>query len=336
MDKILNVLYQSDNNYADLTGVSITSLFENNKHLDEINVYILNDNISTDNINKMKRLCADYDRKLIIVDTEKILIKLKELNVEPYKGTYTTYFKLLAVESLKINTDRLLQLDGDTIVNEPLDELLSMDLNNYVCAATYDCILNDYKELVDIPQNDKYYNCGVLLINKDFWHNYNCEKKIINHLLNVRNRYFTVDQDIINVLFRDKIKYLDIKYNLNSGFYIYGINESFRIYGLDETFFTPKYKNKKALKKPYINHCMGAMTGRPWEQDNFHPQNELYNKYLSISPWKNDPKKIVNRGLLFKIQKYLYKILPLRIYGIIHRVILKKYLRKMNDAALNR
>ena len=41
MDKILNVLYQSDNNYADLTGVSITSLFENNKHLDEINVYIL-------------------------------------------------------------------------------------------------------------------------------------------------------------------------------------------------------------------------------------------------------------------------------------------------------
>ena len=295
MDKILNVLYQSDNNYADLTGVSITSLFENNKHLDEINVYILNDNISTDNINKMKRLCADYDRKLIIVDTEKILIKLKELNVEPYKGTYTTYFKLLAVESLKINTDRLLQLDGDTIVNEPLDELLSMDLNNYVCAATYDCILNDYKELVDIPQNDKYYNCGVLLINKDFWHNYNCEKKIINHLLNVRNRYFTVDQDIINVLFRDKIKYLDIKYNLNSGFYIYGINESFRIYGLDETFFTPKYIIEKALKKPYINHCMGAMTGRPWEQDNFHPQNELYNKYLSISPWKNDPKKIVNR-----------------------------------------
>lgn len=336
MKKILDVLYQSDNNYADLTGVSITSLFENNKHLDEINIYILNDNISDDNIHRMEQLCNNYDRNLTIVNTEKILKKLKELNVEPYKGTYTTYFKLLAIESLKIKSDRLLQLDGDTIINEPLDELLSIDLKDFVCAATYDCILNDYKELVDIPKNDKYYNCGVLLINKIFWHDYRCEEKIINHLLNVRNRYFTVDQDIINVLFRDRIKYLDIKYNLNSGFYIYGIDESFRIYGLDESIFTPKNIVKKAMDKPYINHCMGAMTGRPWEKNNCHPQNDLYDEYLKISPWWDVPKKIVNRGILFKIQKYLYKILPIRLYGIIHKFILKKYLKKMNDVALNR
>lgn len=336
MKKILNVLYQSDNNYADLTGVSITSLFENNKHLDEINVYILNDNINEKNINKLKELENNYNRNIFIIDTTHILKKLKELNVEPYKGTYTTYFKLLAIESLKINSDRILQLDGDTIINEPLDELITMDLNGYVCAATYDCILNDYKLLVDIPLTDKYYNCGVLLINKEYWHNYDCEEKIINHLLNVRNRYFTVDQDIINVLFRDKITYLDIKYNLNSGFYIYGIDDSFRIYGLNDKIFSSKALVKKAMAKPYINHCMGAMTGRPWEQNNCHPQNELYDKYLNISPWKNDPKKIVNRSSMFKIQKTLYKILPLRIYGIIHKVILKKFLKDMNNAALNR
>lgn len=336
MEKILNVLYQSDNNYADLTGVSIISLFENNKHLQEINVYILNDNISAENIEKLQQVGFKYERNIVMIDTAHILKKLKELNVEPYKGTYTTYFKLLAIESLKVNSDRLLQLDGDTIINEPLDDLITMDISDCVCAATYDCILNDYKSLVDIPLTDKYYNCGVLLINKEYWHDYSCEEKIINHLLNVRNRYFTVDQDIINVLFRDKIKYLDIKYNLNSGFYIYGIDESFRIYSLNENIFTPKAIVKEAMKKPFINHCMGAMTGRPWEQDNCHPQNDLYDKYLNISPWKNNPKKIVNRGKLFKIQKILYKLLPLRIYGIIHKIILKRFLKQMNNAALTR
>ena len=38
--KILNVLYQSDDNYAMVTGVSIVSMCENNQHLDEINFFI--------------------------------------------------------------------------------------------------------------------------------------------------------------------------------------------------------------------------------------------------------------------------------------------------------
>lgn len=38
--KILNILYQSNDNYAPITGVSMTSLFENNKKLDEINIYL--------------------------------------------------------------------------------------------------------------------------------------------------------------------------------------------------------------------------------------------------------------------------------------------------------
>ena len=158
MKKVLNVLYQSNDNYADLTGVSMTSLFINNKHLDEINVYILNDNISKINLKKMQVLANQYQRKLIIVGTDHIMKKLKQLNVEPYKNTYTTYFKLFGVGEIHNNTDRILQLDGDTIINGPLDELLKMDLEGTVCAATYDCILNEYKSLVDIPQNDKYYN----------------------------------------------------------------------------------------------------------------------------------------------------------------------------------
>ena len=336
MKKVLNVLYQSNNNYADLTGVSITSLLINNQHLEQINVYVLDDMISEINLNKMKEVCHQYSRNLIIVDTTEIIKRLKELNVEPYKNTYTTYFKLFAVGGLKINTDRLLQLDGDTIINGPLDELLEMDLKDCVCAATYDCMLNEYKELVGIPKEDKYYNCGVLLINKPYWDEYGCEKKIVHHLTNVRNRYFTVDQDIINVLFRDKIKYLHLKYNFNSGFYIYGIQESIKIYNLKSEYFSTVEQIQEAYDNPIINHCMGAMTGRPWEQHNIHPQNDVYDKYLAQSPWKDDPKKIVNRSILFKIQKRLYLNLPRKMYIPIHRLILRVFYTRKNQSALKK
>ena len=39
-DMELNVLYGCDENYAPYTGVSMTSLLENNKHLDVIRIYV--------------------------------------------------------------------------------------------------------------------------------------------------------------------------------------------------------------------------------------------------------------------------------------------------------
>lgn len=335
MENILNVLYQSDNSYAPQTGVSIASLFENNRSFGEINIYLLNDSISAVNLARMQELCEQYARNLIVIDTASILKTLTDLNVEPFRGTYTTYFKLLAINAIKTPNDRLLQLDGDTIINESLEELFDIDLENYVCAATYECVQNDYKQMIGLEASEKYYNCGVLWINQTFWRDYNCEEKIIEHLSTVRNRYFTVDQDIINVLFREKITYLDIKFNLNSGFYVYGILGSYYIYDLDPSFYVEQKDIEKALAKPYINHCMVPMTGRPWEQDNLHPQNDLYDHYLALSPWKNTKKIVVNRTGIFKAQRSLYFHIPRALYCRIHKAALKRFLTKMNRNCLD-
>ncbi|MEG1565863.1 MAG: glycosyltransferase family 8 protein [Bacilli bacterium] len=335
MTRTLNVLYQSNNNYATITGVSITSLLKNNLDIDEINIYILNDQIKSENLIKMKEICDGFNRNLIIVDTDEILKKLKALKVAPFKNTYTTYFKLMAIKNLDLPTSRILQLDGDTIIHGSLAELCDMDLENCVCAATYDCTMNDYKTLIDIPLSDKYYNCGVLLINQDYWREYNCEEKIVNHLKNERSGYYTVDQDIINVLFRDKIKYLNITYNFNCGFYIYGINESLKMYNLKPPYYNSYEEVKAVMDNPVIYHCMGAMSGRPWEKDSIHPQNELFDEYLKISPWKNYEKISVNRSRIFKIQRQLYLLLPRKLYIPIHKIAQKQYLYSKNKKVEN-
>lgn len=329
-NSILNVLYQSNDFYSVITGVSLTSLLENNKDISEINIYVLDDNIKQINKEKMKKLCTKYNRNIYFIKTDKILARLKELKVAPFKNTYTTYFKLMALSDLDVPNDRVLQLDGDTIINGSLYELCTMDLSDSICAATYDCTMNEYKSLIGIPLKDKYYNCGVLLFNIKAWKELKCEDKIVYHLRNVRNGYYTVDQDIINVLFRKHIKYLDIKYNFNSGFYIYGIQESLTMYDLKEPYYNNFEDIRNVYNNPTIYHCMGAMTGRPWEKDSIHPQNETFNYYLAMSPW-NDYKKVkVKRKLIFRIQRRLYQTLPKKLYIPLHKVAQYKYLKKMN------
>ena len=331
MSKTLNVLYQSNEYYAVITGVSMTSLMENNKELDEINFFLLNDQISKENLEKFEICCKNYGRNLTIIETDKILTRVKDdLGVAPYKGTYTTYFKLLCLKDIPISTDRILQLDGDTIINSSLEPLIDMDLNGYILAATYDCIINDYKPLVDIPPTDKYYNCGVLLVNQPEWISEDCEQQIADHLKQKRSGYLKVDQDIINVLFRHKIKYLNIKYNLNVGFYLYGINESFKIYGLKPEYFASYEDIKAACENPVINHCMGDMSGRPWEKNNIHPQNDLYESYQRISPWKDVEKAHDRRAMIFRVQRLLYQALPRGLYAEFHKFVLMQYLKNLN------
>ncbi len=319
--KKINVLYQSNDSYAPITGVSIFSLLENNKDIDILNIFVLNDGIKEENIMKMKKMCKSYKRDIFFLDTDVIIKKIKDLKLVPYKGTYTTYFKLFVFDEIKTNNDIILQLDGDTIINGSLAELCDFNFNGNIMAATYDCIVNDYKKMVDIPLNEPYYNCGVLLIDQKKWRDYKCKEKIVDHLKNKRNSYFIVDQDIINVLFRKNIAYLDLTYNFNSGFYIYGAKNSINMYKLNKTFFHPLDLIKLRMKQPKINHCMGAMTGRPWELENCHPQNDLFDKYLYKSPWHDYKKIVPKRSTIFKIQKKLYDVLPINIYIYIHRYI---------------
>lgn len=331
----LNVLYQSDNYYAPQTGVSITSLLANNKDIEAINIYLLDDGITEDNLARIKLLVDSFDRKLEIISTTEIKQKLIQLDVVPYKGSYTTYLKLLAVQSIETSNNLILQIDGDTIINESLAGLFEIEIDNYICAATMDCIQNSYKSLVGIRANESYYNCGVLWINQRQWRAENCEARIIEHLQTERNKYFIVDQDIINVLFRDKIKYLDIAYNLNSNFYLFDIDDLYFICDLDESYFAPKDRISTAIEKPIINHCISPMMGRPWELGNHHPQNALYDKYKSISPWNDIPKIEVKKKGLDRVGYYLYKAIPPSLYKHIYKKAAKLNLKRLNRISLS-
>ena len=332
--KILNVLYQTDDNYAAIAGVSMTSLFRTNRHLDEIHIYLLDAGISEENLERFQMLCEEYGRTLTVIDTAPITEKIKSYGVGTFRNVYTVYLIMFLLNDLELKGNRVLKLDADTIVKGPLDELCTMDLKGAYLAATFDCTLNTYKEMVGLTPDDKYYNAGIILFDQEAWIRNQCQQQLVDHIHNCRSKYYLCEQDLMNVVFRGKIAYLPVKYNLNSGFYIFGAELSYRLYKLNPFAFSPLAEVKEAMAEPVIHHLMGAMTGRPWENKNTHPLKKEFEEILESSLWKGWKAKPVKKSTVFKMQKFLRTILQDWAYIRIHRFMNQRFLKQKNEEAI--
>ena len=72
MSNTLNILYACDNNYAPYTGISMYSLFENNRDIPHICVYLVEDNVNEENKARWQGLAEAYGRELVLIDATNI------------------------------------------------------------------------------------------------------------------------------------------------------------------------------------------------------------------------------------------------------------------------
>ena len=71
MSDTLNILVQSSNYYAPMAGVMLTSLFENNQNITNINVYLLTSDMSQKNRDRFLALAEQYHRIVRFLDANK-------------------------------------------------------------------------------------------------------------------------------------------------------------------------------------------------------------------------------------------------------------------------
>lgn len=129
------------------------------------------------------------------------------------------YYRIFAASLLPPDIDRILYLDGDTIVINPLDELYNMELgNNYFLACTHvRKFLNKVNQYrLGVEEEITYINSGVMLMNlRELREKQNIKE--VMQFVEKRKRYFTLpDQDIITALYGKKTGIIDtMKYNLS-------------------------------------------------------------------------------------------------------------------------
>ncbi|MNI12993.1 General stress protein A [compost metagenome] len=315
----LRVVYSSDNNYAQHVGVSMLSLFQNNKEFNHIDVYLIENNISIENKNNLKLICKKYNRVIQFIKFDGITNKLKKITGNPI--SINAYARLFLSHVLGENVDKVIYLDCDSIINHSLYELWNIDVNEYYAAGVSDTVSDHTKLKVNLDVNSLYINSGMLLINLKKWRDENIEQKFIEFINSYNGKVFHHDQGTINGVLNKKLLILHPKYNCMTTFFTMKREEMMQYYGLKKYYTEAELLD--AITNPVFIHYTPAFVNRPWIKGSKHPLASLYKTYLEMTPWKGTDLFEDNRGKGEKLVSFLYNYLPFKMATRVCNLIFK-------------
>ncbi len=276
--------------------VMLFSLMENNKDK-ALHIHVLYNTLSDTEKTKLEELATDYCCS----------VEWIKMDDEATRGFYTsaylnvaTYYRIFAPQLFIADTDRLLFLDADIIVNGSIQPLFDIHLGNAPLCAVKD--VAPYKiERLGIAPNADYFNAGVVLYNIDLWRKNGYHYTLLANIKEMNDTYWLFDQDALNHLFYDKAIYLHPKWNHQNIFYSVSPNYLEKLY---------QYPANEVLHNPVIIHYNTQL--KPWHYLSTHPLKNIFTSYLYKTPFasfEEKPtltlrlKKLGNR-IKHKIQKF--------------------------------
>ena len=240
-------------NYNYVLYVSMYSLLSNcNKDKTFVIYHILcTPDFNTSSIIIFKSLINKFSQnvELIFYNMGNNLIEYKNSSF-----TQVTYYRLYT--SLFIDADRIIHLDGDTLVFSDLNEMFNLDFNNNYILGFYD-ILSDGIDYLRLKSNI-YINAGVILINLKKMR----KDKIIFQIIKMLESHIHLrndDQTIFNYLLYPKIGRLPSKY----GIWNFGDKSDINIYLSHLRTKISIKELEEAFKSPIIVHSVLCFP-KPW------------------------------------------------------------------------
>lgn len=330
MSRPIYVCLATDDNYVPLASVAMISLLENNRDAKELEIFILDSGISETNKKNLKQLVDEYSRKITFLDVSKKIVELQKKGVKS-QGKYqsfASYSRFFAIDQLPKYVDKLLYIDCDTCVCQSLQELFNIDLLECVIGAVIDILPDFHKKAINFKDTDLYFNAGVILFDCEKWRKEDILNQIQEHLCNVRSKYSFHDQDIINIICKDKIYPLDPKYMVLLPEYTWGKKGIIQLTDLDESAYYEKEYIENAAKNPTIIHYVDNILGRPWYKNNINKYGNIWREYFIKTPFKDEFKYLQHTSSIgHKLLRISYKILPLKCFIHIHKVRKNKVLK---------
>lgn len=286
---VCHVAYACNDAYAIPTGVSIYSLFKNNKEL-RFCVHLFSEGISENNKNIFMQIAKDAGQSLVIEDMPD-LNKVAGAPLYIERLALSTYLRIFLVNLLDSEINKVLWIDGDTLVLGSIAELFFEDIASYAGAAALN--VNEYnKRLHGFKRSDMYYNVGIFLFNLQYWREHKVLDAIIKEIQRRHGKAIDHDQDILNCTLKEKIKTLHPKFNFviqyEQACLYYNSYLRRCGYAVGEAYSQEVIK--EAAKDIRIYHIIVASykkkTVRPWYSNCAHPIIDAWRTYLDGTPWR--------------------------------------------------
>ena len=304
----MNVVFSSDDNYCRHLGVAIYSLLKHNRDFERINIYVINNGISEENIACLQTVIRLFgNAQMSIVDFDKWKDML-HLNMA-WQISISSYARLFLASILPDTLRRVIYLDCDVIVCDSLKKMWETELNENILGAVQDIMRPEWKEAVEIDKDKEYLNAGVLLINLKEWRKADIESQCIRYIDEHKGCVIHHDQGVLNGVFQGHWTRLPLRYNLMTIHFFYSLEKQ-RKFFRDQADFYLEQEIKQAREQPAILHFTPSFTTRPWVRGCKHPLKHLYWDFLKETPWKDIPPMPDPRKWYVKLIEWRYRNLP--------------------------
>ena len=325
----MNVVYASDDNFAEIMGISICSLFENNKNVAELTVYVLEENISKENKQKLDTLAKAYGRVIKNISTTSIINELGTLHQD--RGGASQFSRLFLSKLLPDNCTRVLYLDCDTCIRKNIENFYNQDLNGKTACGVMDCISKQHRAILGLEENEIYINSGMMLVDLISWKQNLIENNISNIIKKFNGRVPYADQGILNLALQGRIKLAHPRYNCMSIFTAFNFDDLLK-YRKPSACYS-RADIEEAQKNPSIVHFVTLFCiSRPWFKNSSGPFFDEWKYYKQISPWKNAPERKTKKNLFQYLGASLYLLAPrnfsLAVLGFLHARIKPRLMKK--------
>lgn len=321
----MDVMYLCNDEYAYIAGISILSLLDNNQEMDEINIYLVEDAIRDENLNRLSELVDSYKRKITFIKKGNIA-ELLGCNIEMHWWIENVFSRVLLSEVLKNHQEikRLIYIDCDTLITGSLDDLWNVDLEDCIGAGVCEAMGNLHKKAIGLSKEDNYFNAGVFLINLDIWRTEKIDAQVKEFVLEKNGKLEYADESVLNGVLSKRLKVLSPKYNLTS-LSVYFTSRELKIYRKSYFNYTEE-ERREALSDARIIHFTSIyLDNRPWVKGCSHPYVSMWYEYKEKSPWKDEALKTDNRPVMKQLAGKMAMGLPkkmrLMITGIMHAYV---------------
>lgn len=201
----MNILVTLDRNYLQPLRVMLGSLYLNNPG-ETFDIYLVGDGLQPEDWADLERLCARRGALHPVTVPEDLFA------AAPVVRYYSRamYYRLLAAQLLPAELDRVLYLDPDILVINPLRPLYDTNLEGKLMAASVHRGLTDISSRVnrlrlDTPEAEGYFNSGVLVMDLAAMRRRMDPAEIFAYARDHADVLILPDQDILNGLYSTEL-----------------------------------------------------------------------------------------------------------------------------------
>lgn len=272
----IKIAYVTDEAYVMPTCVSIVSLLENSADEHHYQIYVVANDISDKSEEELEKLSKENASITILnADTDKYRALASNCINKGIHVSYTAIYKF-DLPTILAGEDKVLYLDGDTIINKDISDLYAEDVSGGYLAAVDDML--NKKEVqgtylgnqIGLTGNH-YFNSGVMLLNLKKMREDNTVSSLVEYRRSGIN-YF-MDQDALNTVLAPGCKLLPCRYNFMST----SINR-YSLQKLKEFCYKEYDTIEDCIADQSILHLTDKI--KPWEY-NIPWFTELFQKYYN-------------------------------------------------------